>query len=45
MGCALVPISVIPAQAGTHGYGGPGERVLPLPTPKPWVLVSVRMTG
>ena len=37
--------SVIPANAGTHGYGGPGDPVLPYPGPQPWVPASAGMTG
>ncbi len=45
MGHALAPSSVIPANAGIHGYGGPSESVLPLPTPQPWVPACAGMTG
>ena len=37
--------SVIPANAGTHGHGGPGDTVLPLPGPQPQAPTSPGMTG
>ena len=39
------PLSVIPADAGTHGYGGPGDIAPSLPAPRPWVPAFAGMTG
>ena len=39
------PPSVIPANAGTHGYGGPSDIAPSSPGPRPWDLTSAGMTG
>ena len=38
------PPSVIPANAGTHGHGGPSDSAPPQPKPQPWVPASAGMT-